>query len=99
MEFVSLKILDKFKKLFEKLGIDYDIMRSILKTKLILDTRRAPVIAEQNKKKDSERTSLLKGYFFHLLFGVLMAFFIYFIQDEMIRMIYFAGTSFLNSIF
>ncbi|MGD9568306.1 MAG: hypothetical protein AB7V48_08265 [Sedimentibacter sp.] len=94
MEFVSLKILDKFKILFEKLGIDYEIMRSILKTKLLLDTRRAPVIAGQNKKKDSERTSLLKGYFFHLLFGVLMGFFIYFIQDEMIRMIYFAGAFF-----
>ena len=94
MEFVSLKILDKFKILFEKLGIDYEIMRSILKTKLILDTRRAPVIAEQNKKKDSERTSLLKGYFLHLLFGVLMGLFIYFIQDEMIRMIYFAGAFF-----
>lgn len=91
MEFVSLKILDKFKILFKKLDIDYEIMRSILKTKLILDTRRVPVLAEQNKKKASESTSLLKGYLFHLIFGVLIAFFIYFIQDEMIRMIYFAG--------
>lgn len=94
MEFVSLKILDKFQKLFEGFGIDYETMRTILKTKLILDTRRAPIIDNQNKKKDSESTSLIKGYLFHLIFGVLLAFFIYFIQDEMIRMIYFSGAFF-----
>lgn len=91
MEFISLKILDRFQRIFEKAGIDYELLRTILKTKLILDTRRTPVIAQQNKKKESENTSLIKGYFFHLLFGVIMAFFIYFIQDEMIRMIYFSG--------
>lgn len=95
MEFISLKILDKFQNLFEKIGIDYEIMRAILKTKLILDTRRAPVIQQQNKKKDSEKDSLFKGYIFHLIFGVLLAFFIYFIKDEMIRMIYFSGAFFI----
>ncbi len=94
MEFVSLKILDKFQGLFERFGIDYEIMRTILKTKLILDTRRAPVFDNNNRKKDSESTSLIKGYLFHLIFGVFLAFFIYFIQDEMIRMIYFSGAFF-----
>jgi hypothetical protein len=94
MEFLSLKILDKFQRLFEKFGIDYEIMKTILKTKLILDTRRAPIIAEQNKKKSSESSSMLKGYLFHLIFGAFLAFFIYFIKDEMIRMIYFAGAFF-----
>lgn len=94
MEFISLKILDKFQRLFEKFGIDYEIMRAILKTKLILDTRRAPVLAEQNKKKSSESTSMMRGYLLHLIFGVFLAFFIYFIKDEMIRMIYFAGAFF-----
>lgn len=94
MEFLSLKILDKYQRLFEKFGIDYKIMKTILKTKLILDTRRAPIIAEQNKKKSSESSSMLKGYLFHLIFGAFLAFFIYFIKDEMIRMIYFAGAFF-----
>lgn len=93
MEFISLKILDKFQKLFEKMGIDYEMMRVILKTKLILDTRRAPVLEQQNKK-NSEKGSVFKGYFFHLFFGVMLAFFIYFIKDEMIRMIYFTGAFF-----
>lgn len=94
MEFVSLKILDKFQRLFEGLGIDYKLMRAILKTKLILDTRRVPVIGQQNRKHDSGSTSLIKRYFMHLLFGVFLAFFIYFIKDEMIRMIYFTGAFF-----
>lgn len=94
MEFISLKILDKFQMLFAKLGIDYDIMRTIIKTKLILDTRRAPVIGEQGKKKSSERTSMIQSYLFHLIFGVFLALFIYFLKDEMIRMIYFAGAFF-----
>lgn len=93
-EFLSLKILDKFKRIFEGFGIDYKLLRIILKTKLILDSRRAPVINTNQKKKDEEQTSLLKGYFMHLLFGAFLAFFIYFIKDEMIRMMYFSGAFF-----
>lgn len=94
MEFLSLKILDKFQKVFEICGIDYEIMRMILNTKLTLDNRRAPVIANQNKKNESEQTSLIKRYLMHLLFGLMLAFFIYFIEDEMIRMTYFSGAFF-----
>ncbi len=94
MEFLSLKILDVFKKLFERLGINYEIMRVILKTKLTLDTRRAPVINQQKKKEDTDNYSIFKGYSLHLIFGVLLAAFIYFIKNEMIRMIYFSGAFF-----
>lgn len=94
MEFISLKILDKFQGVFEKFGIDYEIVRIILKTKLILDSRRAPAFDNNKKKNDSEDTSLIKGYLFHMIFGVFLAFFLYFIYDEMIRMIYFSGAFF-----
>jgi len=94
-EFLSLKILDSFKRIFEGFCIDYKLLRIILKTKLILDSRRAPVINTNQKKKDEEKVSLLKGYFMHLLFGAFLAFFIYFIKDEMIRMMYFSGAFFL----
>jgi ABC-2 type transport system permease protein len=93
-EFLSLKILDSFKRIFEGFCIDYKLLRIILKTKLILDSRRAPVINTNQKKKDEEKVSLLKGYFMHLLFGAFLAFFIYFIKDEMIRMMYFSGAFF-----
>lgn len=93
-DFLSLKILDKFQKIFEKLGIDYTIMRMVVKTKLILDSRRAPVIANQNKKNESDHTSFIKRYFLHFISGVFLAFIIYMVRDEMIRMTYFAGAFF-----
>ena len=94
-EFLSLKILDRFKKIFEGIGINYKLLRIILKTKLTLDMRRAPAINTNNKrKKDEEQTSIFKGYLLHLIFGVFLAFFIYFIHDEMIRMMYFSGAFF-----
>lgn len=94
MEFMSLKILDKFKGLFGRLGIDYEMMRIILNTKLLLDSRKAPVISGQNKKNETENPSFIKRYLLHLIFGLFLAFFIYFINDEMIRMIYFSGAMF-----
>jgi ABC-2 type transport system permease protein len=93
-EFLSLKILDSFKNIFEKFGIDYKLLRVILKTKLTLDMRRAPAINTNQKRKEEGQTSLLKGYLLHLIFGVFLAFFIYFIKDEMIRMMYFSGAFF-----
>ncbi len=92
--FLSLKILDKFQGVLKKFGIDYRMLRIILKTKLILDSRAAPVISNQNKKSESENTSFMKRYLLHLIFGGLLAVFIYFIKDEMIRMIYFSGAFF-----
>jgi len=93
--FLSLKILDKFRGLFEKMGIDYKVMRIILKTKLVLDSRSAPIIENQKKKESGEESiSFIRRYLLHLVFGVLLAFFIYFIKDEMIRMIYFSGAFF-----
>lgn len=92
--FLSIKILDSFQELFEKLGVDYNMLRMILKTKLILDGRRAPVLGSNNKKNDTESPSLIRAYFIHLLFGVFLAFFIYMIKDEMVRMTYFAGAFF-----
>jgi len=92
--FLSLKILDKFQGLFEKIGIDYKVMRIILRTKLVLDSRSAPVIANQKKKENTENASFIKRYLLHLIFGGLLALLIYFIKDEMIRMIYFSGAFF-----
>lgn len=38
--FISLNILDRFRFLYEKLGIDYDTMKLILRVKLTLDSRK-----------------------------------------------------------
>ena len=43
-DFPSLKLLDRFEKVFTSFGVDYPIMRKILQVKLIMDRRRVPTI-------------------------------------------------------
>ncbi len=53
-DFKSLKILDKFRTLFEKIGVNYKVMRAILEIKLTMDGRRIPAALGnyENKGKD-----------------------------------------------
>ncbi|SHJ75339.1 hypothetical protein SAMN05444401_3803 [Clostridium amylolyticum] len=74
-DFKALKILDKFRGAFEKFGIDYDIMRSILRVKLIMDGRRVPTIISNNTKKkpDSEdRNMFLKSLIMYVIMGLFL---------------------------
>ena len=41
-DFPSLKLLDRFEKVFTSFGVDYPIMRKILQVKLIMDRRACP---------------------------------------------------------
>lgn len=50
-DFQTLKVLDRFQRLFERLGADYKMMRLILQTKLTMDRRRVPTIFNQSNKK------------------------------------------------
>lgn len=90
---ISLRILDLFRFIFEKLGVDYLTMRAIVSTKLVLDRRRAPAMSRSNSENQSEK-SYLQGYLFHLIFGIFLAAIIYIINDNMLRMAYFAGAFF-----
>ncbi|MEA5093931.1 MAG: hypothetical protein VB128_03145 [Sedimentibacter saalensis] len=90
---ISLRILDLFRFIFEKLGVDYLTMRAIVSTKLVLDRRRAPAMPRSNSENQSEK-SYLQGYLFHLIFGIFLAAIIYIINDNMLRMAYFAGAFF-----
>ncbi len=74
-DFKSLKILDKFRGIFEKFGVDYDIMRSILRVKLIMDGRRVPTIINNSSKKksDSEDPNMfLKSLIMYVIMGLFM---------------------------
>lgn len=51
--FISLKILDKFRFLYEKLGVDYDDMRLILRTKLTIDSRKTSSLLNNQQVKES----------------------------------------------
>ncbi|MDQ0089751.1 hypothetical protein J2T12_003164 [Paenibacillus anaericanus] len=75
-DYRSLKILDKFSRLFEKSGIDYPVMRRILQTKLTMDARRVPtIITKSSKKKDGkgapEGNQFIRSLWLYILFGLM----------------------------
>ncbi|MGO1712997.1 MAG: hypothetical protein ACTH0B_05755, partial [Senegalia sp. (in: firmicutes)] len=78
-DYKILKFLDLFKKIFVKLGIDYQVMREILKVKLTLDTRRSQsVMVSDNNNIDEEKNQFLKSLPIYLIFGLPLIFFVTF---------------------
>lgn len=74
--FISLKVLDKFRPLFERVGVNYEVMRSILQIKLTIDGRRVPVaIGTSNNEKNE--INLFKNYLFS--YGIMGLFLMFFI--------------------
>ncbi|MCM1988574.1 hypothetical protein [Oceanirhabdus seepicola] len=63
--FMSLRILDKFKLIFTKMGVNYDVMRKILQIKLTLDGRRPTIQSMQSNEPESKD----KNYFVRSLIG------------------------------
>lgn len=70
-DFIPLRILDRFKGLFWKLGIDYEIMRKIIQLKLIMDGRRMPTIFNGSKVK-KEGNQFLKSLWMYALYGLIL---------------------------
>ncbi|MFJ7826162.1 hypothetical protein [Psychrobacillus sp. NPDC096623] len=69
-DFASLRALDRFKPVYQKLNIDYDVMRKIIQLKLTMDSRRMPAIfSGSNIKKDGNQ--FLKSLWMYGLFGIL----------------------------
>ncbi len=50
-DFKTLRLLDKLRFLFIKMGIDYEMMRKILHIKLTMDERRVPTLFSQASTK------------------------------------------------
>ncbi|WP_017414342.1 hypothetical protein [Clostridium tunisiense] len=74
-DFKFLKFLDKFKFLFRKLGVDYEVMRKILQIKLLMDGRRVPTVfsANDNKKNEKENSNrFLKSLWVYVLMGIIL---------------------------
>lgn len=72
---ILLKLLDPFKGLFERMGVDYGALRSILNIKLLLDSRRTATIAQNpNTKKDDkgDKNNFLASLGLYLLLGLIM---------------------------
>ncbi|MFT8319059.1 MAG: hypothetical protein ABF651_12420 [Sporolactobacillus sp.] len=64
-----LKWLDPFKRIFERSGIDYPMMRRILKVKLTMDARRAPSFIRQTKRA-REGNPFLRSLWMYGLVGL-----------------------------
>lgn len=76
-EFKTLIILDRFRKLFEKMGVDYDLMRRILQVKFVMDQRKVPSVLGNVKETSKEtENNFLKSLWIYLLMGAFNAFII-----------------------
>lgn len=77
-DFAILKILDKISFIYKKIGVDYDVLRKIVNTKLIMDSRKTPTVLAQNGKKkrvegEKEGNQFYKALGMYVLFGVFIA--------------------------
>lgn len=67
--FLILRILDLFKGIYTKLGVDYNIMRLIIQAKLTLDCRRVPTISEASVE-GKEKNYFYSSLFVYAILGV-----------------------------
>lgn len=72
-DFFVLRLLDKLRGGFVRIGVDYEVMRSILQVKLTMDGRRTPtVLAGTQKKEEKKEESPLRVQWIYILFGVML---------------------------
>lgn len=73
-DFKTLQLLDKFRFIFVRMGIDYDIMRTILHIKLTMDGRKVPTVFNQasHKKKQEQKNGYIKSLWIYVLFGLIL---------------------------
>lgn len=72
-DFKVLKFLDRFKGFFEKIGVDYNVMRKILQVKFIMDKRRVSTVMNNSSKNESENeNSFKKSLLFYGFVGLII---------------------------
>ncbi|MEK8131175.1 hypothetical protein WMW72_25035 [Paenibacillus filicis] len=91
-DFRTLRVLDRFKPVFEKLGVDYVVMRRILQVKLTMDRRRVPTVFNASHKKsgrnaEREENFFVKSLWIYVLMGLLMVPFVILGDHYMFQMI------------
>lgn len=92
----SLKILDRLRRIYSKFGVDYDVMRLILKIKLTMDGRKVATIFNNNKEDNKDKNQFYKSLIVYALMGFFMMFFMLISADVMWNMtIYFSTFMFI----
>lgn len=96
-EFKIIRFLDKFKGLYEKAGVDYEVFRIILKAKLTMDGRRkATVFNNEAKKKNSESNEFYKALILYAFIGLFLGLMLIFKMNLMYQMtVYFSAIMFM----
>lgn len=73
-EFKTLKILDKLSGLYKRAGVDYDVLRVILKAKLTMDGRRkSTIFNNDNKKSKKDSNEFFKALIIYAIVGAFMS--------------------------
>lgn len=92
-DYRTLKLLDRFERLFSSFGVDYKLMRRILQVKLTMDGRRVPTIFSQSaKKEDKEKNNqFIKSLWIYVLFGLFMVPFVLMGENYLFQMSLFYG--------
>ncbi|MGE7913603.1 hypothetical protein [Lysinibacillus xylanilyticus] len=85
-DFKTLQLLDKFRIVFIKMGIDYEMMRKILHIKLTMDERKVPTLFNQARKKDDQKYGYIKSLWIYTLFGLVLIPFMGFGQNFLFQM-------------
>ena len=98
----SLAVVHRLRGVYEKLGVDYEMMRLILETKLTMDKRREHTINMNNKSSDEKDNNFGKALILYGVMGAFMSMLIIVKQNIMLQMaVYFGffmfviGTSFI----
>lgn len=71
-EYKFLNILDKFKSIYTKMGVDYESMRLILSMKLTLDSRRTSTVMQSSNNEDNKegKNSFNKSLIMYAIMGI-----------------------------
>jgi len=88
VEKILLKVLDTFGGVFRSLGIDYEQLRAIVATKLIMDNRRQ-LVAYRRKGIKEPKNTFGVTLFFYALFGGFVSLAMYNIPSFILSMVVF----------
>lgn len=95
-EFRVLKVIDKLSGLYKKAGVDYDVFRLILNTKLTMDGRRKATVFNDNRKNKEDSNQFYKALIMYAFFGIFIGLMLIFDVNKMYLMtIYFSAIMFM----
>ena len=87
----SLAVVHRLRGVYEKLGVDYEMMRLILETKLTMDRRREHTINMNNKSSDEKDNSFGKALILYGVMGAFMSMLIIVKHNIMLQMAVYFG--------